>query len=303
MIKALVFGGNGQLGRSLMLCVRDFPDIELTFLDRRKCDLSDLGAIGRAILDCRPDIVINAAAYTAVDQAESDIEQAFLINRDAVRAMAQACEELNAPLIHFSTDYVFDGASQHPYRENDPVAPLGVYGASKLAGEDAVRAATARHLIFRTSWVYSPFGKNFVKTMLSLMVQRDVLTIVNDQTGCPTSSVDLAGAVLRLVPSVLGKTFAGFGTYHLVSGSPMTWFDFAVHIHRAAVERFRADWAGNECEIRPVSSDAFPTVAKRPGYSVMSSQKFTDTFGFGLPDLAESLGACLDQLGEGENNA
>ncbi len=299
MINALVFGANGQLGRSLALCGAAFPKVRLTLLDRSKCDLSDLSSIAAVIRNNDPQVIINAAAYTAVDLAENDRDSAYRVNCDAADMMARAADDLDMPLIHFSTDYVFGGASQRPYCEDDPVAPLGVYGASKLAGESAVRAAAERHLILRTAWVYSPFGKNFVKTMLGLMAQRDVLTIVNDQHGCPTSAIDLVNATLRLLPVILDPNFYGFGTYHLVSDNQMTWFDFAKRIQDAAIAQFGANWTGKNCRIDPVNSDAFPTIAKRPAYSIMSTQKFTDTFGYGLPDISESLPTCLNNLEAG----
>ena len=296
MINALVFGANGQLGRSLALCGATFPQVRLILMDRSKCDLSDLSEVASAIRNNQPHVIINAAAYTAVDLAENDRECAYQVNCDAVDMMAKVAYELDIALIHFSTDYVFDGGASHPYREDDPVAPLGVYGASKLAGENAVRAVAKRHLIFRTAWVYSPFGKNFVKTILGLMAQRDVLTVVNDQRGCPTSAIDLANATLRLLPLIIDPAFSGFGTYHLVADNQMTWFDFAKRIHDAAVGQFGANWTGRSCRIDPVSSDAFPTIAKRPAYSIMSTQKFIDTFDYGLPDISESLPACLSNL-------
>lgn len=299
MLNALIFGANGQLGRSLALCGTEYPEARLTLLDRSRCDLADLSTISAVIREHHPDVIINAAAYTAVDLAENDPGSAYQINCNAVDVMANAADELDIPLIHFSTDYVFDGASRHPYREDDPVAPLGVYGASKLAGENAVRARAKRHLIFRTAWVYSPFGRNFVKTMLTLMAQRDVLTIVNDQRGCPTSAIDLANVTLQLLPVIRDPAFSGFGTYHLVSDNQMTWFDFAKRIQDAAIAHFGANWAGENCRVDPVNSDAFPTIAKRPACSIMSTQKFTDTFGYGLPDISESLSICLNKLETG----
>lgn len=303
MIKVLVFGKSGQLAKSLAQCAPDYRQIDLHFVDRTQCDLAQSDAVAVAIENACPDIVINAAAYTAVDQAEGEPEKAQAVNCDAVRAMADATEKRSIPLIHFSTDYVFDGTGTAPYRETDVTAPLGVYGKTKLAGEDAIRTRTARHLIFRTSWVYSPYGKNFVKTMLRLMVQNEEIRVVDDQVGCPTSAQDLAETVLKIVSVVLVPGFDRFGTYHLVSRDEMTWCGFARQIKATAQQVFGDQWAGAQCSIVAVSSYQFPTVAKRPNYSVLSVSKFTNAFGFGLPGIERSLRKTLMEMAKGDAHA
>lgn len=251
----------------------------------------------------QPDVVVNAAAYTAVDLAEEQADVAFKVNRDAVRAMAEALAKRSVPLIHVSTDYVFDGQASKPYTEQDPVSPLGVYGESKYAGEVAVREANEKHLIIRTSWVFSQFGKNFVKTMLNLMEQRDEIRVVNDQTGCPTSAHDLAWAIIKLSGLVVAKDFDQFSTYHLSSGQSQTWFEFANRIQKVASHVWGDDWKGKDCRITPVPSSEYPTVAKRPGYSVMSSQRFVGSFGIQLPTVEESLSAVIENLRREKSDA
>ncbi|NIZ03309.1 dTDP-4-dehydrorhamnose reductase [Thalassospira lucentensis] len=303
MIKVLVFGKNGQLARSLAWRSSAFAGLSIQFLDRNECDVAQSGNITKVVDLYRPDIIINATAYTGVDIAENEPELARRVNCDAVREMAENAARHSVPFIHISTDYVFDGEGKKPYRETDPVAPLGVYGATKLAGEEAIRAITNRHLILRTSWVYSPFGKNFVKTMLRLLGDQTHISVVDDQQGCPTSALDLATAILRIVPDIVRHGFDQFGTYHLVSGAEMTWCAFSSEIQAKAIEIFGAQWPGATCEIQAVTSDKFPTAARRPSYSVMAPEKFRATFGFGLPEFDQSLMAVLQNLAEGDAHA
>lgn len=298
MPKILVFGKNGQLAKCLAVFAHEFPDAQLTFVGREECDLEDSSQIEPVIDRVQPDIVVNAAAYTAVDLAEQQEEAAFKVNRDAVQAMAQALAKRAIPLIHVSTDYVFDGKGTKPYREEDAVSPLGVYGNSKLAGEVAVRETLRNHLILRTSWVYSQFGKNFVKTMLGLMAQRDEVRIVDDQTGCPTSAHDLARAILALCSAAVAPDFDKFGTYHLTSDQPMTWFEFGKIIHKVASQEWGEDWKGKDCSILPIPSSEFPTAAKRPEYSVLSCRLINDTFGIKLPNVENSLTTVIRGLGK-----
>ncbi|WP_417822656.1 dTDP-4-dehydrorhamnose reductase [Thalassospira lucentensis] len=303
MIKVLVFGKNGQLARSLAWRCKAFAGLRLQFLDRNDCDVAQSGNITKAVDLYRPDIVINATAYTAVDLAESEPELARRVNCDAVRGMAENAARHSVPFIHVSTDYVFDGEGKVPYRETDPVAPLGVYGATKLAGEEAVRTITNQHLILRTSWVYSPFGKNFVKTMLRLLGDKKHISVVDDQQGCPTSALDLATAILRIVPDIIRRDFDQFGTYHLVSDAEMTWRAFTSEIQAKATKILGEQWLGATCEIKAVTSAEFPTAAKRPSYSVMSTEKFIANFGFDLPEFNHSLIEVLRNLVEGEEYA
>jgi dTDP-4-dehydrorhamnose reductase len=298
MPKILVFGKNGQLARCLAASAHEFPDAQLVFVGREECDLEEASQIEPVIEHVQPDIVVNAAAYTAVDLAEQQEDIAFKVNCDAVRAMAEALSKRSIPLIHVSTDYVFDGKGAKPYREEDAVSPLGVYGNSKLAGEVAVREAHQKHLIVRTSWVYSQFGKNFVKTMLNLMAQRDEVRIVDDQTGCPTSAHDLANAILELCGAATSAEFDDFGTYHLTSDQEMTWFEFGKSIHKIALQEWGEDWKGKDCAVLPIKSSEFPTVAKRPEYSVLSCRLINDTFGIKLPNVEDSLTAVIRGLGK-----
>jgi dTDP-4-dehydrorhamnose reductase len=298
MPNILVFGKNGQLAKCLAACAHEFPNAHMTFIGREECDLEDPSQVEPVIDRVQPDIVVNAAACTAVDLAEQQEEAAFKVNSDAVRAMAQALAKRSIPLIHISTDYVFDGKGSKPYTEKYQVSPLGVYGKSKLAGEVAVREAHSKHLILRTSWVYSQFGKNFVKTMLNLMGQRDEVKIVNDQTGCPTSAHDLAQAILALCEIAVSEKFDKFGTYHLTSDQPMTWFEFGKSIHKIALQVFGDDWTGEDCAVLPITSSEFPTAAKRPEYSVLSCRLVKDTFGIKLPNVEGSLRAVITGLGK-----
>lgn len=301
MIKVLIFGKYGQLGRSLALRSKSLAGLSLQFLDRRACDVSKSSDVVNAINFYRPDIIINATAYTAVDLAESEVEIAQLINCDAVRIMAASAARQSLPFIHISTDYVFDGGGSRPYRETDPAGPLGVYGQTKLAGEEAVRSATEKHLIFRTSWSYSPYGNNFVKTMLRLLSIKNEIAVVNDQYGCPTSSLDLAAAILRILPDVTQSNgFDKFGIYHLSSDTPMTWYQFSRAIQAEARKQFGENWPGLNCEIKDVTGAEYPTIAKRPTYSVMSMEKFKANFGFGLPDFGSSLLEVLQRVAQTE---
>jgi len=298
MPRILVFGKDGQLARCLAASAHEFPDAQLTFVGREECDLEDASQVEPVIERVQPDIVVNAAAYTAVDLAEQQEEAAFKVNGDAVRTMAQALAKRSIPLIHVSTDYVFDGKGTKPYREEDAVSPLGVYGNSKLAGEVAVRQVHKQHLIVRTSWVYSQFGKNFVKTMLNLMAQRDEVRIVDDQTGCPTSAHDLAKAILELCGAATSAEFDKFGTYHLTSDQEMTWFEFGKSIHKIVLQEWGEDWKGKGCVVLPINSSEFPTAAKRPEYSVLSCRLINDTFGIKLPNVEDSLTAVIRGLGK-----
>lgn len=303
MIKVLVFGKSGQLARCLAVCRSNFPEIELQFLGSEDCDLVQAGQAEAHVKQISPDVIVNAAAYTAVDMAESQQDMAFRLNSDAVREMAEVAKNLEIPLIHVSTDYVFDGQASNAYTEKDQVSPLGVYGASKLAGEVAIREIHARHLILRTSWVFSPFGKNFVKTMMSLMAQKDELRVVHDQIGCPTSALDLANAVLQLVMRVRAETFNGFGTYHVSSDDTMTWYEFASQIQKVATSVIGNDWQGQACKLVPVTTAEFPTIAKRPKFSAMSGKHFVETFGIKLPEVEASLVQVIGDLKKEKSDA
>ena len=228
--KILVFGANGQLGREIM----DRAGDAATGFDRVSVDISDAAAVRQAVLEHLPSAIVNAAGYTAVDQAETDIDAALRTNRDGAAVLAEAAASANVPVVQISTDYVFDGAKRTPYREDDPVAPLNVYGRSKEAAERRVRSICVQHLILRTSWVFSPYGTNFVRTMLRLGAERPELRIVDDQTGCPTAAADLAGAILAVLATAAEPRFTAWGTYHYRGGDILTWHGFAKLIFEQA---------------------------------------------------------------------
>ena len=234
----LLLGAAGQLGQELTaLAAR--RQVPLRGLRHAELDIADQPAVSAAIRAERPAVVVNAAAYTKVDQAEADAPAAYRANADGAGALAAACAAEGVPLVHISTDYMFDGSKPGAYVETDPIAPLGVYGASKAAGEAAVRRAAGRHLILRTSWVYGPYGNNFLKTMLRLAGERDELRIVADQRGCPTATADLAEAILHLLPGVAADGFP-WGTYHCAGTGVTTWCDFAAEIVGAQGARHTA---------------------------------------------------------------
>jgi dTDP-4-dehydrorhamnose reductase len=236
--------------------------------------------------------VVNAAAYTAVDKAESDAEQAFLINATGAGELARLCAKTAIPLIHVSTDFVFDGARRRPYVETDAVLPLGVYGASKAAGEIAVRRAHAQHVILRTSWVYSAHGNNFLKTMLRLGAERPELGVVDDQRGSPTSAHDLADAMLAIAPRLAASDNCSlWGTFHVTGAYETTWHGFAAEIFRQAAIR-----GAKVPRLKAITTAEYPTQARRPAYSVLDNAKFIETFGFGLPDWRASLSRCIAEI-------
>ena len=256
-------------------------------------DLPRPETILRAMEAFRPDVVVSAAAYTAVDRAESEPELVYTINRDGAGAAAAAAARLGAPIIQFSTDYVFDGAKDGAYVEADPPSPQGVYGRSKLEGEHAVAAANPRHLIARTSWIYAPFGSNFVRTMLRLSVERDGLRVVDDQIGCPTYAPDLADAILAIARLWArdGWRDDHAGVTHLAGPDAVTWCAFARHIVAGAASR-----GGRHVEVEAITTAQYPTPAKRPANSRLSTERLASVFGLRLPPLERSLSACLDRL-------
>lgn len=284
-MKLLITGREGQLARSLLDRAGDDPSFELITAARPLVDLKQPGSIGKAIRDIRPGLVINAAAYTTVDQAEQEPERAFRINAEAPGEAAEAAAEVGAAFIQVSTDYVFNGDATEPYSETAPTAPLGVYGSSKLAGEEAVRRANLQHLIIRTSWVYSPFGRNFVKTMLQLARTRDEVRVVADQRGSPTSAADLAEALLALAGRHAAGDQAGWGeTYHLTAAGSCSWADLATEIFMTS-QRL----GGPHAAVLPISSADYPTPARRPAFSVLATDKARRQLGIALPDWRRSL--------------
>jgi dTDP-4-dehydrorhamnose reductase len=305
--KILLIGKNGQLGYDLQRLLPGYGD--MVAVDRQQLDLSVPDAIRRVIREIRPALIINAAAYTAVDQAEKEELSALAINAIAPAILAEEAKEIGAGLIHYSTDYVFDGTKRTPYEENDPTNPLSVYGRTKLAGEHAVRDSGVAHLILRTAWVYSTRGKNFLLTILRLATQREELRIVKDQIGAPTWGRELAQATAKIVSqlsdmrggSVAERLGAVSGTYHMTAGGTTNWSEFAAAILKhASVARegnrepgwLVAALNGGSViahRIVPNTTAEYPTPARRPAYSVLSNAQLNETFGIRLPDWSAQL--------------
>jgi len=278
----LVFGGNGQLGQELTRA-GIASATPLVALSRAQADIADQAAVGDAIKRHDPTLVVNAAAYTKVDLAETEIEANRRANETGPGILAAACATAGVPLIHISTDYVFDGTKQGSYVEGDPVAPINSYGRSKAAGERAVRASTPLHLILRTSWIYGEFGQNFLKTMLRLAATRDELRVVADQRGCPTSTTDLARAILTVAPQLIGGDKI-WGTYHFAGSGVTTWHGFASRIVAA-----QAPMTGRAPPVTAITTAEFPTPARRPENSELDCGLFERVFGLrGRPWTAEA---------------
>jgi dTDP-4-dehydrorhamnose reductase len=294
-MRLYVIGADGQVARALREAASLHDDIVFGCGARPDVDLLRPESIEPALARFRPDIVINPAAYTAVDKAESEPDQAFALNRDGARAVAVAASNQDAPIIHLSTDYVFDGTKIDPYVESDPVAPQGVYGRSKLEGELAVAEASPRHIVLRTSWVYAPFGNNFVRTMLRLAEERDRLRVVDDQVGCPTYAPDIAGAIIALTRKLLGPSWHPkyAGVTHVAGPDPLTWCAFAREIIQAGAER-----GGRLIPIDPIATSDYPTPARRPANSRLSTARLESVFGLSLPPMKSSLADCLNQLSQ-----
>jgi dTDP-4-dehydrorhamnose reductase len=290
---ALILGANGQVGRELQ---RSFADVDLIACDRRQADLANPDQLRDLLRRSKPQIVLNAAAYTAVDRGESDCDAAMAINAHAPRVLAEEARKLGALFIHYSTDYVFDGSKDGPWLETDAPNPLNVYGASKLAGEQGVLETGGRHLIFRTSWVYGPHGNNFFTTMLRLAGERDRLNVVNDQTGAPTTSIVIADATRTIVDSIwagaAGSESEWSGVYHMTCSGSTTWYGFAQEIFARAgslVTRVVP-------EVLSITSKDFPTAAERPRNSMLSNEKLTAHFGVCLPAWEDALDAVIAQM-------
>jgi len=294
MAKILITGKNGQVGFELQRALA--PLGEIIAVDRSECDLADLDALRAFIVRMQPDVIVNPAAYTAVDKAESDRDGAFLINRDAVRVLGEEAARLKALVIHYSTDYVFDGKKEGSYSEEDSPAPKSVYGASKLAGELALALANPRHLILRTSWVVGAHGGNFAKTMLRLAGERDSLSVVADQHGAPTSAALLADVTAHLVRDYLHvQGELAFGTYHVTGGGETTWYDYAKFVIAEAIAAGKAMKVHSDA-ITPLATAAYPTPAQRPANSRLNTTYFQATFGLNLPHWQQSVRHVLQQI-------
>ncbi len=288
--RVLVVGGTGQLGRALAR--HAWPTgWQAEVIGRDRLDLSDSVAIADIIAAHPWRAVINAAAYTAVDKAESDVVAAWTINALAPAALATACAAAAAPLVHVSTDYVFPGNRDGAWEVDDPVAPLGVYGASKLGGELAVRTSRARHAIVRTAWVVSPDGQNFVKTMLRVAADRDTLRVVDDQVGSPTSADDLAAALAHIAIRLADDSSAPSGTYHFSNAGAVSWAGFAREVFRQSARR-----GGPSAVVEPIATADYPTPARRPANSLLSHRAICEAYGITPRPWQESLGDILDDL-------
>ncbi len=282
--RILVTGTTGQVGGALWHAARSLP---LTILpaDRTVLDLADHPTIGDRLDAAAPDIVVNCAAYTAVDQAETEPERAFAVNGRGPGVVAEWCRNRGRALIHLSTDYVFDGLANRPYREDDPIDPQNVYGASKAEGEAAVRRACPHHVILRTAWVYAADGKNFFRTMLRLGQERPSLDVVADQRGGPTAADSIALALIAILQRMTSGPIEGIaGTYHYADAGETTWCGFA----DAIFARAEPHW-GRRPAVRPITTDQYPTPAKRPHYSVLDTAKLGATFGIAPPSWQDSL--------------
>jgi dTDP-4-dehydrorhamnose reductase len=287
-MKIVFFGSNGQVGKELQaLNWQGGLDASCKFLTRADIDLTDTGSIQSLIKQEKPDWVVNASAYTAVDKAESEEDLAHKINALAPEEMARACSDLNIPFITISTDYVFDGSSGKPYKEDDRVCPVGAYGRTKVDGEDRVRNACTKYIILRTAWVYSVHGGNFVKTMLRLGEERSELGVVNDQFGCPTSASSIAKAIFDIIAS----SEKHWGTYHFCGTGEASWHEFANYIFDVAAEQ-----RGKRPVVNGISTDQYPTPAKRPENSRLNCDKIAQDYGIVAPDWKADTRKVIEEL-------
>lgn len=279
----LVTGANGQLGASFKKLSLLHPEFDFKFVSRAEMSIADEVEVTAIFELYKPAICINCAAYTAVDAAETNEEEAYLVNATGTAVLAKVCQSYNTRFIHVSTDYVFNGSGTVAYKEADPVDPLNIYGASKRKGEELALAGNPNTVIIRTSWVYSEFGKNFVKTMLRMMQEKPEIKVVNDQFGSPTYATDLAEAIITIIKSDTNQP----GIYHYSNGGVINWFEFAVAIK---------DIIASSCVVHPIPTSEFPTPAKRPAYSVLDTQKIASTYQVKIPGWKESLRQCLDNM-------
>ena len=298
-MKALLLGANGQVGQELLRALAPLGQVVATtrsgvLPNGKACEVADFNqpdSLAVLLQRIRPDVVVNAAAYTAVDRAEEDQEAAWRANADSPGVLARWCAQEKVPLVHYSTDYVFDGQGQRPYREDDATAPLGVYGASKLAGEEAIRAAGGRHLIFRTAWVYASHGQNFLRTMLRVGAEREELKVVADQIGTPTPAALIADVTAQAIqhPAELS------GTWHLTANGETSWHGFAAAIFAGAQAR---GLIARAPKVLPITTAKYPTKAKRPAYSRLDTGRLQADLGIVLPDWQEGLARVMDELAQ-----
>jgi dTDP-4-dehydrorhamnose reductase len=286
----LVIGSKGQLGWELTTRAEDWG-FDAVGYDLPELDITAPDAVGDVVDQSEASIVVNAAAYTAVDKAEEEREQAYAVNCRGVSYLAKACREVAIPLVHISTDYVFDGESDLPYRETDPISPLGVYGHSKAAGEAEVQRILEEHIIVRTSWLCGFQGKNFVKTVLRLGKERDEIRVVDDQYGCPTFAADLAGAIFQTISALGKRSRPSWGVYHCCGRGIATWYGFAAKILEVA-----AEYESFPARVVPISTEEFPTPASRPAYSVLDCSRMQNEFGVQIRPWQEGLSELLERL-------
>lgn len=290
--KILVTGANGQLGKEIRTIAPSFPEFEFVFLSRSDLPIHHFPLVRNFFETLKPAYCINCAAYTAVDRAEEEKEKekdlAFQVNGESVGVLAAVCKEHNTRFIHISTDYVFDGNGSRPYLETDETNPVNIYGASKLEGEKQAMQLNPDSIIIRTSWVYSEFGKNFVKTILGLLKVKDEISVVDDQVGSPTYAADLADIILAIIKSDSQSSNKNIGgVYHYSNAGVISWFEFALAIK---------EFLGSSCKVNPIDSSFFPTIAKRPQYSVLDKSKIQQVFGISLKDWKISLAECIENL-------
>lgn len=284
----LVTGGNGQVGQELRVLAASYPSFDFIFTTVENMPVQDEAAVQKMFETHRPAYCINCAAYTAVDKAESESDIAYRVNAEGPRILAVACKSYNTRFIHISTDYVFNGRSPVPYKEDAPTDPVNLYGASKLKGEHLCLTANPDVIIIRTAWVYSAFGKNFVKTMLKLMQDRPAINVVSDQVGAPTYAADLAKCMVEII--VHCQLFMANwlpGIYHYSNQGRISWYDFAVAIK---------ELTASACTVNPIPSEQFPTPAKRPSFSLLDTQKIQSAFQCTIPFWKDSLQQCLKAL-------
>jgi dTDP-4-dehydrorhamnose reductase len=295
-VKILVTGSNGQLGKEL---TRQGPDFhfEIFPYDLPDLDITDPGLVEDIFAETRPDLIVNAAAYTLVDQAEDEPDNAFAVNRDGPECLARACRDFGIPMVHISTDYVFSGDTSTPYREQDPISPMGVYGRSKAAGDARVRTCLKNHIIVRTSWLYGVYGNNFVKTMLRIGKENKKISVVSDQYGCPTSAADLAEALLGVAAQLISKGPEAWGTYHFCNEGVVNWCAFAEEIFRIA-ERCGQ---GSAPMVEPITTDQYPVKAKRPPFSALSCDRIKKNFNITQRPWGKSLSVAMERIFS-ENN-
>lgn len=295
-MRLLIAGWQGQVARALVEAAPACPDVKACAVGRAALDICEARSIERALSDINPTLVINSAAYTAVDQAETEVERAYALNRDGARLLAQASARRGIPIIHISTDYVYGGGKREPYVEDDPTEPVTVYGQSKLEGEDAVRDANPRHIILRTAWVFSPSGRNFVKTMLNRAAERDRVSVVNDQHGSPTYAPHLVDAILDLARklNVDEDQQPPWGVFHAAGTGTTTWSGIAEEVFRCS-----AALGGPTATVDPIASTDYPTPAQRPANSQLDCSKLDRAFGIRMPAWQDGVAACVERLVRG----